>query len=239
MTEEICESYCDLLQYFDDIIILNNENIMKNDEAFFENTNIIMTDGNLKSEDDKPTIKDATYIVSGTIDITNNISYVLEIVNDKFASAKDELIKKSKLLRSVEMNLKRILLLQKQNGLISSQPYVLHDSLLNIENLAENDITSPTRGIQNGSIVQHFKRTLMNEEDIEDNPMKYLYTVVDMHVTHTESKENLVIYRALYPDDDGKCRTYARPFDMFFSEVDHEKYPNITQTYRFELFNGD
>ena len=238
MTEEICESYCDLLQYFDDIIILNNENIIKNDEAFFENTNIVMTDGNLKSEDDKPMIKDATYIVSGTIDVSDKISYVLEVVNDKLSSSKNDLIKKSKLLRSVESNLKRILVLQKENGLVTNQPYVLHD-VEEIERMVDDDRLSITRGIKNGSIVQHFKRTMMSDEDIEDNPMKHLYMVIDTNVMHTESKENLVIYRALYPDDDGKCRTFARPFSMFFSEVDHEKYPNVTQKYRLELFNGD
>lgn len=48
---------------------------------------------------------------------------------------------------------------------------------------------------------------------------------------HSETGEELVVYRCM--DNNGKTNhkdgIYARPVDMFLSEVDREKYPNATQ----------
>ena len=81
-----------------------------------------------------------------------------------------------------------------------------------------------------GDVVKHFKRKTLSQEEWE-NTKKYLYIIYDV-AEHTEAGEKLVIYHNLYEP----FQLYARPVNMFISKVDKEKYPNIKQEYRFELW---
>ena len=82
-----------------------------------------------------------------------------------------------------------------------------------------------TREMHMGDIVRHFKR-----ETVANPTTEYLYKILAF-AEHTETGEKLVVYQALYTP----FKICARPYAMFMSEVDREKYPAIKQKYRFEV----
>lgn len=109
-----------------------------------------------------------------------------------------------------------------------------NDSTESMENT-----TAQTR-IQNGDIVQHFKREMITQHYADRN--QYLYKIISMNAYDTNSNKRVVVYEALYNMDDTISHhtvsigdVFVREYDEFMSEVDRAKYPNIKQKYRFEI----
>jgi hypothetical protein len=97
-------------------------------------------------------------------------------------------------------------------------------------------------GFKVGSVIRHFKRETV---DLEKYPNAYLYEIIAF-ANHSETNEPLVVYKALYSSEGWGIKkeipegyVCARPAAMFFSEVDHEKYPDIKQKHRFELADSE
>lgn len=70
------------------------------------------------------------------------------------------------------------------------------------------------REIKIGKLYKHFKGQLILVEQI---------------AKHSETEELMVVYKHMDTNE-----YWVRPYEMFNSEVDHEKYPEVTQKYRFE-----
>ena len=70
--------------------------------------------------------------------------------------------------------------------------------------------------IQIGRIYRHFKGD---------------YYLVEAVAKDSETNTDMVIYRKLYGDGG----LWVRPLSMFLSKVDREKYPEVSQEYRFQL----
>lgn len=75
------------------------------------------------------------------------------------------------------------------------------------------------RSVKEGQIYRHFKGTF--------------HTIICV-AKDSESLEDMVVYNHI---EDGSI--WVRKMDEFLSLVDHHKYPNVKQKYRFELWEEE
>lgn len=73
--------------------------------------------------------------------------------------------------------------------------------------------------VKRGERYRHFK----------GNVYEVLYIAKD-----SETEKDLVVYKCIDNDI-----IWVRPYEMFTSKVDKEKYPNVSQEYRFELVGNN
>ena len=71
-----------------------------------------------------------------------------------------------------------------------------------------------------GGTYKHFKGNLY----------KVLMIAYDSETNNDIEPKKMVVYEALY----GEHKIWVRPYEMFVSKVDKEKYPEVKQEYRFE-----
>ena len=76
------------------------------------------------------------------------------------------------------------------------------------------------RKIEIGKLYKHFKGHVYKVIDI----------VLDCNTNNLENPDKVVIYQ----DQNNLDLKWARSYDEFASEVDHQKYPDVKQKYRFE-----
>lgn len=86
-----------------------------------------------------------------------------------------------------------------------------------------------------GDIVKHFKRDTLSDNEKETN--NYLYKVLAVG-THTETKEQMLVYQALYYP----FGIFVRPLEMAMEEITEKDYPEIkkydnVQKHRLEVLD--
>lgn len=89
----------------------------------------------------------------------------------------------------------------------------------NKSNVFSNGVKAFMSEVVKGGLYRHFKGMY--------------YYVLDV-ATHSETGEKLVVYQKLYDGRD----LYVRPLEMFYSDVDKVKYPDVKQEKRFQLMSG-
>lgn len=94
------------------------------------------------------------------------------------------------------------------------------------KSLFETQVRLKLKRIRQTTLQERIYESIQNISHFKGNNYKVLCVAM-----HTETQEMMVVYQALY----GDYKYFVRPYEMFVSKVDHDKYPDVKQEYRFEL----
>ena len=95
------------------------------------------------------------------------------------------------------------------------------------------DIMNGVRILTPGCYVRHFKWELLNDVERSRMPDMYKYRVLGIAEDCTTEGRLMVVYRTCYNGQ----KLYCREYNEFMSTVDTDKYPTVTQRYRFEIID--
>lgn len=188
---------------------LNLDGLCMNTDAFV-NENEFCSCGQRVSKEEQDMKKEAViYRISGyLVDMTN--SFKDENSVEKLITDIDELYLSKKF----------------QQLHIEKSKVFENDNFENPEFQDNCDIALLERHFDYGSPIETDREVIVGRK-YKHFKLGKIVTVVGVG-RHTENEQPLVAYTY-----EGKM--WFRPLDMFVSEVDHEKYPDATQKYRFEL----
>ena len=178
----------------------------------------------LINHDDDNVIYDREYLINSPEEILNGLKKAIEGTSEATDTPKENTFAPMKVSVAVpttdgEVALVEVNNFEELNNLKKNG--ATKEMIENAEKLKHNNqpmfVGNTIHQIEAGRVYRHFKGKL--------------YLVLDVTAHHSETGEQYVIYKALY----GDCKIYVRPYIMFASGVDREKYPDVEQLYRFEL----
>lgn len=88
-----------------------------------------------------------------------------------------------------------------------------------------------------GELINKFVKYFEYDMNENKDPLKYLYHIIGIANSSKDSEKQYVIFETVYPKNtftkSEENKIWVREYNEFFSKVNKDKYPNVSQEYRF------